>query len=146
MAAGRWMACVLAVLLAPWASSLAGEQQVRSGVVTAVEPLAREAPAISRSTKRQLGGMLGRAVGQAVAGGSGHGYEARRAGGSIGSDLAGAGADGAAGASGGHVLLIRFDDASEVAFTRSADDARRFRVGSRVRVVGAGDEAILLPE
>lgn len=144
MAAKWWMTGLLAVLVAPWASPEAGEQEVRTGVVTGMRQLAAEAPALSRSTKRQLGGMLGRAVGEAVGGRGGQGYEARRAGGSIGSDLAGG--DAASRRSGEHVLLVRFDDDSEVAFTRSADEARQFRVGSRVKVIGAGDEAILLAE
>lgn len=140
----RWAAWVLVGLMMPLAAPAAGEQEVRAGIVTAVEPVATQAVAVSKSTRRQLGGMLGRAVGQAAGGRTGHSYEVTRAAGSLGSDLAGG--DGGAGARAARVLLIRFDDASESAFTRSADQVGRFRVGSRVKVIGTGDAAILLPE
>lgn len=125
-------------------SAQATELEVRAGVVTAMQPVAAGATAVSASTKRQLGGMLGRALGQAVGGRSGQSYELTRAAGNLGADLA-AGEGGAA-VAGSYLLVVRFDDASESAFTRKGDQVGRIRAGSRVKVIGTGDSATLLPE
>ena len=140
---------VVAVLLAlaPGLAS-ASELEVRSGVVTMVQPVAgdtaRAEPKLSRSTRRQLGGMLGRAAGQAL--GGGHAYEIGRAAGSVGSDLADGEGNPQAGGGGGYLLLVRFDDESEAAFTRGAVQVGGLRAGSRVKVIGSGDGATLLAE
>lgn len=122
----------------------ASELEVRAGVVTAIESVAAPAGTVSGSTKRQLGGMLGRALGQAVAGRSGQSYELTRVAGNIGADLASG--QGSGQVASRYMLLVRFDDATESAFTRSGDQVGRLRAGSRVKVVGAGDAATLLPE
>lgn len=138
-------AVLLASAAAPASSAAAeGELAVRAGVVTAMQPVAAAADAVSASTKRQLGSMLGRALGQAVGGSSGQSYELTRVAGSLGADLAAG--DGGARASSSYLLVVSFDDASETAFTRSGDQLARLRVGSRVKVIGSGDSATLLPE
>ncbi|MBJ6980312.1 MULTISPECIES: hypothetical protein [unclassified Luteimonas] len=142
---GRSVLAGLVVLVAaavgPAGSS---ELEVRAGVVTTIQPVAAAAGAVSASTKRQLGGMLGRALGQAVAGRSGQSYEVTRVAGNIGADLATG--EGSGQVASRYLLLVRFDDATESAFTRSGDQVGRLRAGSRVKVVGAGDAATLLPE
>ena len=145
MAQVRRAARLSAVLLVASVFPASAEQAVRAGVVSAMQPVAAEAPAVSASTKRQLGGMLGRALGEAVGGRGGQAYEITRVAGNLGADLAG-GNGGGADAVGQVLLVVRFDDASTSAFTRSAGQVGRLRVGSRVRVVGTGDAAILLAE
>lgn len=140
----RWSAWTCGLLLAMGMSPAAAEQAVRAGVVSAMQPVAVEATAVSASTKRQLGGMLGRALGEAVGGRGGQAYELTRVAGNLGADLAGGTAG--APAAGRVLLVVNFDDASTSAFTRGVGQVGRLRVGSRVRVVGAGDDAILLEE
>lgn len=132
---------LVAAVVGPAESS---ELEVRAGVVTTIQPVAAAAGAVSASTRRQLGGMLGRALGQAVAGRSGQSYEVTRVAGNIGADLATG--EGSGQVASRYMLLVRFDDATESAFTRSGDQVGRLRAGSRVKVVGAGDAATLLPE
>lgn len=140
----RWSAWTCGLLLAMGMFPAAAEQAVRAGVVSAMQPVAAEATAVSASTKRQLGGMLGRALGEAVGGRGGQAYELTRVAGNLGADLAGGTAG--APAAGRVLLVVNFDDASTSAFTRGVGQLGRLRVGSRVRVVGAGDDAILLEE
>lgn len=146
MRIGSCFSAVVAMVLLATASlqAHATELEVRSGVVTTMQRVASGGAAVSSSTKRQLGGMAGRMIGQAVGNRSGHAYEITRAAGSIGSDLAAGDGDGRA--AGNYLLVVRFDDASESAFTRSSDQVSNLRAGSRVKVVGTGDLATLLPE
>ncbi|MEN1929113.1 hypothetical protein WCE37_08980 [Luteimonas sp. MJ250] len=141
----QFTAVMAAALLASAAFAVpAQELEVRKGVVTAMQPTDVQAPVVSTSTKRQLGGMLGRALGQAVGGRGGQAYELTLAAGSLGADIASSDA-GAAGR-GNYLLTVRFDDASESAFTRRGEQLARIRVGSRVKVVGTGDSVTLLAE
>ncbi|GGJ98899.1 hypothetical protein [Luteimonas terricola] len=138
-------AAVAVALLASTAFAVgAGEHEVRSGVVTAMQPVAARADVVSASTKRQLGGMLGRALGQAVGGRSGQSYELTRVAANLGADIASGDGDGAPG--GDYMLMVRFDDASESAFTRTGAQLARIRIGGRVKVVGSGDSAMLVAE
>lgn len=135
-------AVMVAVCLASAASvAVAGELEVRKGVVTAMQPIAEKPDAVSTSTKRQLGGMLGQALGQAVGGRSGRSYEVTRLATNLGADIASSNTGGAT--AGSYVLIVRFDNAAESAFTRRGDQLARIRVGSRVKVVGSGDAAML---
>lgn len=136
---------LVGLLLTAAAFPAAAEQAVRAGVVSAIQPVAVEAAAVSTSTRRQLGGMLGRALGEAAGVRGSQAYELTRVAGNLGADLAGG--NGGGPPAGAKVLLVvDFDDASTSAFTRGAAQAGRFRVGSRVKVVGAGDDAVLLAE
>lgn len=146
MRIGSCLSAVVAmVLLAP--SSLqvhATELEVRSGVVTTMQRVGSGGATVSPSTKRQLGGVAGRMVGQALGSRSGHSNAITRAAGSVGSDLATGDGEGRVG--GSYLLVVRFDDASESAFTRSREQVGSLKAGSRVKVVGTGDLATLLPE
>lgn len=135
---------VLAAVVLATSAAAAGEHEVRAGVVTAMQPIKEQGEAISTSTRRQLGGMLGRALGQAVGGGSGQSYEITRAVGNLGADIAAG--DERAAPTGNYMLMVRFDDASESAFTRSGEQLGRIRAGSRVKVVGSGAGAMLMAE
>ena len=139
------VAVMAAVFLASAASvAVADELEVRKGVVTAMQPVAAKPDAVSTSTRRQLGGALGQALGQAVGGRSGRSYEITRLATSLGADIASGNPGGAA--AGSHVLMVRFDSAGESAFTRSGEQLGGIRVGSRVRVVGSGDAAMVVAE
>lgn len=120
------------------------EIEVRSGVVTMMQPVPAAAKAISASTKRQVGGMLGRLIGRAVAEKTGYSYEAVSMATNLGEDLAVAGesVDTAA----AYTLLVQFTDKSEAGFQRTAEQLRSIRAGSRVKVLGSGDEAIVVAE
>ena len=138
-------AVVAAALLTSSAFAMAaGEHEVRTGVVTAMQPLPAKADVVTASTKRQLGGMLGRALGQAVGGNSAQSYELTRAASSLGADIASGEGGGAQGSD--YMLMVRFDDASEAGFTRHSTQLARIRVGGRVKVVGSGDSAMLLAD
>ncbi|MEN1971885.1 hypothetical protein WCE34_05965 [Luteimonas sp. MJ204] len=139
---------VLAVLLATTALPVMAEElQVRSGVVIAIQPAMVKAakPAVlSRREKRELGGWLGYVVGQATGGNGADAYLLGR----VASDLSGEIAKGDTDSTkaGSYTFMVRFDDASESAFTKSREHLDHILVGSRVRVVGAGTSAALLPE
>jgi outer membrane lipoprotein SlyB len=139
---------VMAVaLLAAGLPASAEELQVRTGVVTAIQPVVVEAarPAtLSRSRKKQLGGMLGYAVGQATGGSVAQGYALGSLAAELGSNVA-ASRDNAV-PSDGYTFHVRFDDASEAAFSKSREHLLRVQVGTRVRVVGSGSGASLSPE
>lgn len=143
----KWHLAVVATAVLSASAAFAAEAQeleVRSGIVTAMQPTAADAAAVSATTRRQLGGMLGRALGQAVAGRSGQSYEVTRVAANLGADLASSETED--GNTGNYMLMVRFDDASEAAFARSGSQLARIRVGSRVKVVGSGDSAMLVAE
>ena len=138
---------VAAAMAATAGPAVAEELQVRSGVVTSI--LAVEAPppapsAIDARQSRELGGLLGRAVGQAT----GSDVATAHLLGRLAADVVGsAGRDrNGAGSPGGYTVVVRFDDATEAGFTKARDHLDRIRVGTRVRVVGAGSLASLVPE
>lgn len=122
----------------------AQEMAVRAGVVTAMQAMQGKSATVSNSTKRQLGGMVGRALGRAISDNTGYSYEAVSAVGNLGADVASSG--GAAGTAATYMLMIKFDDATESAFNRGADQLGGLRIGSRVKVVGSGDSAMIVAE
>ena len=127
--------------------AMAEELQVRSGVVTSIlaEPApARTPPVVDARQKRELGGMLGRALGQAT----GSDVATANLLGRLAADVAGNSGQGrvADAAPDGYTLVVRFDDATEAAFTKTREHLDRIRVGTRVRVVGSGRLASLAPE
>lgn len=144
----RLLATVAWLTVAAAASpAMAEELQVRSGVVTSIlaEPApARKPAAVDTRQKRELGGMLGRALGQAT----GSDVATTSLLGRLAADMAGSGGQGrvADATPDGHTFVVRFDDATEAAFTRSGEHLDRIRVGTRVRVVGSGSLASLAPE
>jgi len=120
-------------------TSLAGEQDVRTGVVAAMQAMAPKPAVLDSRQKRDLGGMLGYALGQAT--GTNGAYASALA--RLATDVAAGKGDGV---STEYAVIVRFDDASESMFTRNGNQLARIRVGSRVRVVGSGDGATLLAE
>lgn len=139
MAAASTALLALAAFAAP-----AQEIAVRTGVVTAMQAVQGKSSAVSNSTKRQLGGMLGRALGRAVGDSSGYAYETASATANLGADIASAG--GAEDGTAGYMLMIKFNDSTESAFTRNAAQLGGISVGSRVKVVGSGDGAMIVAE
>ncbi|MEN1941632.1 hypothetical protein WCE41_11995 [Luteimonas sp. MJ246] len=139
---------VVAALLASTAlPAMAEELQVRSGVVTAIQPVevkAAKPPVLSRREKRELGGWLGYVVGQATGGNGADAYLLGRVATDLGAEIATG--DAGSAKAGSYTFMVRFDDASESAFTKSREHLDHILVGSRVRVVGAGKSAALLPE
>jgi hypothetical protein len=141
----RLVATMAASLLVSMAFAATGEElKVRGGVVTAMQAAPATPGAVSATTRRQLGGMLGRALGQAVGGRGTQSYEITRAVGNLGADIAAG--EGDAGTAGNYLLTVRFDDASESAFVRNGGQLARIRIGSRVKVIGSGEAATLLAE
>jgi hypothetical protein len=142
----KQMAIAASTMLLVLAASAATAQEiaVRAGVVTAMQAVQGKTIAVSNPTKRQLGGMLGRALGRAIADSSGYSYETANAVANLGADVASAG--GAESGAASYMLMIKFNDATESAFTRDAAQLGGIRVGSRVKVVGSGDGAMIVTE
>lgn len=138
---------MLVVLATAGVAGVAGAQELalRAGVVVAMQPVAAAAaPAVGTATRRQLGGLLGQAVGQALGRDSAQSYQITRAAMTLGADVAGNGAGAAA--AGEYLVMIRFADASEAAFKREASALGSLRVGSRVKVAGTGTTALIVAE
>jgi len=133
----------IALLLTVFAVS-AQDMAVRHGVVTAMEAVQGKSAVVSTSTKRRLGGLIGRAIGQAVAGNSGFAYEAADMGERLVGDMASSSGDARTVAS--YMLMIRFTDGAEIATTRTGAQLRGVKVGSRVKVAGSGDSAMIIAE
>jgi hypothetical protein len=142
----KQMAITASTMLLVLAASAATAQEmaVRAGVVTAMQAMQGKTSAVSSSTKRQLGGMLGRALGRAISDNTGYSYETVSAVGDLGADVASSG--GADAGASSYMLMVKFNDASEAAFTRNAEQLNGIRTGSRVRVVGSGDNAMIVAE
>lgn len=137
---GLLFAVITTMLMMTSYAISAQEMAVRRGVVTALQPVAAQSSAVSASTKRQLGGMIGRALLRAV-GDSRYGYEAVNIGSSIASDIAASGEQQRS--EGSYVVMIRFTDGSETAITFKSEQLRGIQVGSQVKVVGTGSSAMI---
>ncbi len=138
-------AFAIATLLCVAHAAGAQEMAVRVGLVTMMQPLADTQGAISASTKRQWGGMLGRVVGRAVSERTGYTYEAVAMASSLGADVATAGDRTRAGAI-PYMLVIRLADNSEVALQRTAAQLEGITLGARVKLIGSGEGAVLVAD
>lgn len=128
------------IFLASTFTASAEEHEVRTGVVAAMQALAPKPAVFSNRQKRDLGGMLGYAVGQATGGNGAYAFTLTQ----LATDMVAGKGDNVKTAD--YMVVVRFDDASESMFTRSESQLARIHVGSRVRVVGSGDGATLLAE
>lgn len=143
-----WLGSVAVVLsMLANAGVAAQELAVRKGVVTAMTPLQQQASnsGAGTVTKRRLGGMLSRAAGRAL-GNTGYGSEAAYVVDGVVTDASNAEAQRVAAQAGSYMVIVRFSDGAESAFTRNGSDLRGVTVGSKVKVVGSGDSTILMAD
>ncbi|MBB1087108.1 hypothetical protein H4F99_01245 [Lysobacter sp. SG-8] len=141
------VACLsLAVSVAP-----AQEMAIRSGEVTAIVPIEAEGQPAPRSssnsaTSSALGRALGRVAGRTAARVAGdYSYDAYDVASSATRDATDNAAQAAATPAPGtaYMVMIRFEDGSESAI--QTDDASGLAVGGRVKVLGSGSSARLVP-
>lgn len=135
---------LFASLMAVSATSFAQEMSLRSGTVvgiTATQGESQPTPKQKSETGKRVGGALGRALGYAVNANSSHyyGYEAANAGQAIGEAVGGGTNESGSTRASAYLIMIEFDDGGSAAVKRPSADG--LSVGSRVRVVGSGNDA-----
>jgi outer membrane lipoprotein SlyB len=139
---------LFASLMAISATSFAQEMALRSGTVVGITATQGDSqPAKQKSeTGKRVGGALGRALGYAVNRNSGHyyGYEAANAGQAIGEAVGEGGSEGGNSGTSVYLILVEFDDGGSAAIKRSSSNG--LSVGSRVRVVGSGNDAQVIAQ
>ncbi|MBB1061482.1 hypothetical protein [Marilutibacter spongiae] len=128
----------------------AQEVGIRKGEVTAIAPVEVEAPPAQPARSSATGGALSRSLsrlaGRAAARATGgYSYDAYDVASSATRDATDAAAEVANAPKAGvaYMVMIRFDDGSESAI--QTDDASKLAVGGRVRVLGSGSSAQLIP-
>ncbi len=138
------------VFAAASAGSNAQELQTRSGVVTAITAMQQQAPvqktsAAGSTVGGAFGRTLGRLAGNAVARATGDyqvASEARTLVNGVGQDMS-SGAPSAASGGAAYLVFVRFGDGTETALQTAVSN---LSVGTRVRVVGIGSDALVMAE
>ncbi|WP_143703859.1 hypothetical protein [Luteimonas rhizosphaerae] len=137
------------VFAAASAGADAQEMQLRSGVVTAITAIQQAVAAQPRPASNgggALGRAFGRVAGRAVGRMTNDGVlanDAYQISSGLGQDLT-AGQGGAQATGTAYLVLVRFNDGTESAIQTAS--ASNLAIGHRVRVIGTGNSAQVVPE
>lgn len=144
---------VLLMLGALLVSLAAGAQEVsfRNGVITGISPIQMAAQGSQRqsATKsaagRAFGRSLGRLAGRAMAkvGGGEYAGDAYDVASGVAQDAVAGNANQSGATVTGAMVIVKFDDGGETGFQMPS--ANGFRVGQKVRVLGSGSDARVVP-